>query len=105
MVGTYQGNDEPIEIEQGKIENDHLTFQFDLELGQTITIKFDGKVAKDDVEGEVTFETDSDSGSFPWAATRVHLPDRRIDSWRAPRHADGRRSVSHGDELYMGRGG
>ena len=71
VMGTYQGNDKPLEIQEGKMDGDRMSFQFDIDVGQTITVQFDGKIKRDDIKGEIMFETNDSSGSFPWSANRT----------------------------------
>ena len=71
VSGKYKGRVEKT-IEQAKLDNDKLTFQFDVEYeGQKIAIKFDGTLKEDSLEGKVLAETGSGTQEFPWSAKRT----------------------------------
>ena len=60
VTGTTQWADrEPVEIEQGKIEGNKLTFQVTRDAdGQKWTAKYDAEVTADTIKGKVTASTD-----------------------------------------------
>lgn len=74
ITGTTQwANNEPVEIEEGKVEGNKLTFQVSRENnGQKWTAKYNAEVTEEAIKGTVTASNDQgDERSFPMEYKRV----------------------------------
>ena len=83
VSGTYQGRRGPYEIVEGKIEQDQISFGFSVEFeGQTIEIKFAGKIKGDNVDGTVSMKSDEGARDYPWVADRGLESSDTVGTWK-----------------------
>ena len=84
VVGMYKGRAEkPVEIKDGKMEGDSLTFQFSIDFqGMPIKLAFKGKINKDEIDGKVDIATAEGSRDFPWAPKRSVQMEDVIGEWQ-----------------------
>ena len=77
VVGTFHGRNTTKEIENGKLDGDKLTFEFEIDFnGTAVELEFAGTVKKDDIDGTVTAIVNGDENEFPWTPKRsVKLED------------------------------
>lgn len=82
VTGTYQGSRDAVEIKNGKMEGEKLSFDFGLEFnGRMIDIQFEGKITGDNVDGTVSMKADGDSREFPWSAKRSVEASDVVGTW------------------------
>lgn len=91
VVGVYQGRSEKaIEIKDGKIEGDKLSFHFSVDYqGTDIKLEFKGKINKDDIEGTVAATTSEGTRDFPWTPKRSVTMDDVVGKWQLRIDANG----------------
>ncbi|QDT49327.1 hypothetical protein Pan258_33760 [Symmachiella dynata] len=83
VTGTYQGRRGPYEITDGKVDNDKLSFGFNVEYeGQTIEISFVGKIKADTVDGTVSMKSDEGARDYPWTAERGLKTADTVGTWK-----------------------
>ena len=81
VTGKYVGPTIEVPVRNGKFSDDKLTFDFDAELGQTITFLFEGKIDEDQIDGKVTAKTDDGERDFPWKPKRSVTPSDVVGKW------------------------
>ena len=70
------GNNQEVEIKQGKFKNGEVSFQITREFGgQEVIIKYKGKLEKDTIKGKTEFERDGEKRERDWEAKRVKAQD------------------------------
>jgi len=70
------GNNQEVEIKEGKFKNGEVSFQITREFGgQEVIIKYKGKLEKDTIKGKTEFERDGEKRERDWEAKRVKAQD------------------------------
>lgn len=77
VVGTFHGRTGTQEIQNGKLEGDELSFDFEAEFnGNAVELAFSGTLKKDDIDGTVVASVNGEEYEFPWTPKRsVKLED------------------------------
>ena len=80
MIGR-NGNETA--IESGKIEGEEITFQITRERnGQSVTIKYKGKLSGDTIKGATETERDGQTRTRDWEAKREPAPADATGAWK-----------------------
>jgi hypothetical protein len=83
LVGSYAGRGDAVEIEDGKIEGDELSFKVTRSRNdRTFTVTFRGKVNEDAIAGTGTFQFGDQSRDFDWQAQRSVEPADVVGTWQ-----------------------
>ena len=82
LTGTLEARGIKMNVQQGKVSGNEVSFQVEVELEQTITVQFQGKIDGDKVDGDFTAKGDGDSREFPWEAKRSVLAADVIGAWK-----------------------
>jgi hypothetical protein len=82
LDGKYTAFDNTTKVEQGKIEKDALSFVVRPEFnGFQTEVKFNGKVAKDEITGTIGVDFGDQPQEFPWTAKRFVDVDDVTGIW------------------------
>lgn len=110
VVGQYKGREEkPVDITEGKIEGDALSFLLTLDFqGTSVKLQFKGKVQGDAIDGKVTISTSEGSQEYPWAPKRSVLIEDVVGTWQLKIDAGDRTlepvlTISKDGDKYKGR--
>lgn len=111
VTGTYHGRSEkPVEIKNGKMDGDKLSFQFDLEFdGNTLELKFTGKVKNDELDGNVNIARGNEGRDFPWTPKRSVALDDVVGKWQLKIEASSDRvleptiAIAKNGDKYVGK--
>ena len=72
------GNNQEVEIKEGKFKNGEVSFQITREFGgQEVIIKYKGKLEKDTIKGKTEFERDGEKRERDWEAKRVKSQEEK----------------------------
>ncbi len=83
LTGTFKGHMDPVEIADGKVNQDQVSFGFKFEReGREIEVTFEGQIKGDGVDGTIMWETADDSGDFDWSAKRSLKAEDVVGTWK-----------------------
>jgi hypothetical protein len=72
LTGVYVGRQNETPIEEGKFENDTVSFKVTREFGgNKVVIAYEGKLSGDTIKGTSKFTRDGDTQSRDWEAKRA----------------------------------
>ena len=83
VIGTFHGRNATKPIENGKIEKDKLSFEFELEFnGVAVDLKFSGTIKQDDIDGNVILSANGEENEFPWNPKRSVQVEDVLGKWQ-----------------------
>jgi hypothetical protein len=84
VVGNYKGrSDKLVEIQDGKIEGDKLSFNLGLDFqGTPIKLEFTGKIRGDAIDGNVVVVAGDTTRDYPWAPLRSVMMEDVVGDWQ-----------------------
>jgi hypothetical protein len=110
VSGTYHGRSEkPIDIQEGKISGDAITFRFSLDFqGTPVKVAFKGKIKDDDLNGTVVATTPDGDRDFEWKAKRSVQMEDVVGNWQLKIEAGDRTlepaiEITKDGDKYKGR--
>jgi predicted RNA-binding protein len=91
LKGKYESSSgRKINIENGKISGDKVTFEFKINFqGMDIKLEFQGTVKNDNLSGVVKASTNDGSRDLDWTATRSVQSDDVVGKWKLRIDANG----------------
>lgn len=82
VAGTLTANDRTIQVLDGEIKGNKLTFRITFEMqNREVNAKFQGQLDGDKVKGNVTFKSEDGEREVPWEATRSVEPSDVVGVW------------------------
>jgi hypothetical protein len=83
VTGIYRGRSEkPVEITSGKVDGDKIVIEMKISYqGIPVSVKFDGKIKDDDIDGLVMATTAEGDMEFDWIAKRSVEIEDVIGTW------------------------
>lgn len=83
LTGSYTGRVGPYKIENGKVEGDSVSFDFNVEINdREIHVEFEGDVSKDEIDGYIYLDFDGQTESYPWTAKRGLKEEDVVGTWK-----------------------
>jgi hypothetical protein len=83
LTGKYTAFDNTTDVEQGKLEDDKISFIANREFnGNQFTVRFDGKAQPDEIVGTVGVDFGEGPREFEWHAKRVVEIDDVLGTWK-----------------------
>ena len=82
LTGTLEARGIKMDVQEGKVSGDEVSFQVQVELEQKITVRFEGKIEADKINGELRAKGDGEEREFPWEATRSVQAADVVGAWQ-----------------------
>lgn len=82
LTGTLEARGIKMDVQEGKVSGNDVSFQIQVELEQKITVRFEGKIEADKIEGELRAKGDGEEREFPWEATRSVQAADVVGAWQ-----------------------
>ena len=82
LIGTLEARDLKMKVQEGKVTGNEVSFQVEVKLEQTVTVKFQGRIEGDSIDGKLTAKGDGDSREFPWEPKRSVLASDVVGAWQ-----------------------
>jgi hypothetical protein len=83
LAGKYTAFDSTVDIEESKLEKDAITFVVRPEFGgNQFEVKFNGKVAKDEIKGKIIVDFGDQPQEIDWLAKRFLDVDDVLGTWQ-----------------------
>jgi hypothetical protein len=77
LTGALEAHGLKMDVQEGKVTGDEVSFQIEAQLDQKITVRFLGKIEGDKINGNLTAKGDGEAREFPWTATRLRWTRNR----------------------------
>jgi hypothetical protein len=81
LTGTLEARGIKMDVQEGKVSGNEVSFFVEVQLEQKITVRFEGKIEKDKIAGEMKAMGDGEERDFPWEATRSVQDADVIGAW------------------------
>ncbi len=81
LSGTLEARDMKLKVEEGKVDGEVVSFMVKVQLEQTVTVNFTGKLNSDVLEGKITAKTSEGEREFPWEAKRTVEAADVVGAW------------------------
>ena len=82
LTGTLEARGTKMDVQEGKVSGNEVSFQVEVELEQKITVRFEGKIEADKIDGELKAKGDGEEREFPWEATRSVQAADVVGAWQ-----------------------
>ena len=81
LTGSLEARGIKMDVQEGKVSGNEVSFFIEVQLEQKITVRFEGKIDKDKIAGEMKAKGDGEERAFPWEATRSVQDADVIGTW------------------------
>lgn len=82
LTGTLEARGLKMDVQEGKVTGEEVSFQIEAQLDQKITVRFLGKIDGDKISGDFTAKVDGEAREFPWTATRSVQAADVVGAWQ-----------------------
>ncbi|MEZ6035683.1 MAG: hypothetical protein R3C17_21510 [Planctomycetaceae bacterium] len=82
LTGILEARGLKMDVREGKVTGDEVSFQIEAQLDQKITVLFLGKIAGDRISGNFTAKVDGEAREFEWTATRSVQAADVVGAWQ-----------------------
>ncbi len=82
LTGILEARGLKMDLREGKVTGDEVSFQIEAQLDQKITVSFLGKIDGDKITGDFTAKVDGEAREFPWTATRSVQAADVVGAWQ-----------------------
>ncbi len=82
LTGILEARGLKMDVREGKVTGDEVSFQIEAQLDQKITVSFLGKIDGDKISGDFTAKVDGEAREFPWTATRSVQAADVVGAWQ-----------------------
>jgi hypothetical protein len=82
LTGALEAHGLKMDVQEGKVTGDEVSFQIEAQLDQKITVRFLGKIEGDKINGNLTAKGDGEAREFPWTATRSVQAADVVGAWQ-----------------------
>ena len=82
LTGTLEARGIKMDVHEGQVSGNQVSFQVEVEHDQKITVRFEGKIEADKIDGELKAKGDGEEREFPWEATRSVQATDVVGAWQ-----------------------